>query len=256
MSDHIANLPLRSVIDEPAEPVLRGTVAVLAAILRVVTRTDWRGRDRIPSRGRAVFVVNHISYFDPLAYGHFLTWAGRWPRFLAKEQLFRVPGLGWIVRNAGQIPVRRGGPDAARSVDAAVAALRTGKSVSIYPEGTITTDPLGWPMMARTGAARIALAADAPVIPVGQWGAQHVIPGNKAGMPRLFPRRTMSVIAGEPVDLDDLRGRPLDEALLDEATDRIMVAITALVAELRGKTPPPGRWDPIVRERVEQGSGQ
>ncbi len=250
MSRDIARLPLDRVIAEPAEPVLRRTVATLAALLRVLTHQDWRGRDRIPATGGVVFVVNHISNFDPLAYGHYLSWAGRWPRFLAKEAIFRVPLLGWVASRSGQIMVRRGGPDAGAAVDAAVAAIREGKSVSVYPEGTITADPLTWPMTGRTGAARIALAANCPVIPVGQWGANHVLPGKKLTWPRLLPRKTMHVLAGEPVPLDDLRARPVDEAVLDEATERILDAITALVAELRQETPPPGRWDMAADRRL------
>lgn len=254
MSDDIARIPLRKVIDEPAEPVLRHTVAALAAVLRVLTHTDWRHREKIPRSGGVVFVVNHISNFDPLAYGHFLTWSGRWPRFLAKDAIFETPGLGWIARHAGQIEVRRAGPDAGRSVDAAITAVRAGKSVTIYPEGTITADPLTWPMTGRTGAARVALGAGCPVIPIGQWGAHEVMPGKKLTWPRLFPRKTMHLIAGDPVELDDLRARPVDEAVLAEATERIVDAITDLVSQLRGENPPPGRWDLALGRRVRRGS--
>lgn len=253
MNRDVARLPMRRVISEPAEPVLRWTVALLAALLRVLTRQDWRGRDKIPAVGGVVFVVNHISNFDPLAYGHFLTWAGRWPRFLAKEAIFRTPLIGWVASRSGQIEVRRGGPEAAAAVDAAVRAVREGKGVSVYPEGTITADPLTWPMAGRTGAARIALAADCPVVPVGQWGAHEVLPGKKLTWPRLFPRKTMRMLAGDPVPLDDLRARALDEAVLSEATNRILDAITALVAELRQDTPPPGRWDMTAGRRLALG---
>lgn len=250
VSREIARLPLRQVITEPAEPVLRRTVATLAAILRVLTHQDWRHREKIPATGGVVFVVNHISNFDPLAFGHYLTWAGRWPRFLAKDEIFRVPLLGWVASRSGQIEVRRSSPDAGDAVDAAVEAVRAGKSVSIYPEGTITADPLTWPMTGRTGAARIALLAGCPVIPVGQWGAHEVLPGKKLTWPRLWPRKTMRVLAGDPVPLDDLRTRPLTDEVLDEATDRIIGAITALVADLRQETPPPGRWDLRLGRRV------
>lgn len=254
MSDHVARIPLREVIDEPAEPVLRRTVAFLAALLRTLTHTDWRQRDKIPPRGGVVLVVNHISNFDPLAYGHFLTWSGRWPRFLAKAELFSVPGLAWILRHSGQIAVRRGGPEAARAVEAAIAAVRAGRAVTIYPEGTITADPLVWPMTGRTGAARVALVAGCPVIPVGQWGAQDVMPGKKVSWPRFFPRKTMRVIAGDPVDLDDLRDQPLTEHVLIEATERILDAITGLVAQLREEGPPDGRWDAVMGLRVPRRS--
>lgn len=250
----IAQLPMRAVISEPAEPVLRRTVGGLAAILRFLTRQDWRAREKVPAAGGVVLVVNHISIFDPLAYGHYLTWAGRWPRFLAKDAIFRVPVVGWIASRSGQIEVRRGGPEAAAAVEAAIAAVRRGQAVSVYPEGTITADPLTWPMTGRTGAARIALATECPVIPIGQWGANEVLPGKKLTWPRLFPRKTMRVIAGDPVELDDLRSLPLTEEVLDEATNRILDAITALVAELRQESPPDGRWDLRLQRRIHKGT--
>lgn len=250
MNREIARLPMRRVISEPAEPVLRVTVWILTGLLRVLTQQDWRGRDRIPATGGVLFAVNHISNFDPLVVGHFLTWAGRWPRFLAKDGIFRAPVLGWVARRSGQIEVRRGTPEAALAIDAAVRAVGEGRGVTVYPEGTITADPLTWPMTGRTGAARIALTADCPVVPVGQWGAQEVMPGRKPTWPRLFPRKTMHVLAGAPVPLDDLRALPMDQAVLAEATERILDAITALVAELRQESPPPGRWDTASGRRV------
>lgn len=250
VSRDIARLPLSRVISEPVEPVLRVTVGTIAALLRVVTRQDWRHREKVPAHGGVVFVVNHISYFDPLAYGHFLTWAGRWPRFMAKDAIFRVPVVGWIARNSGQIEVRRGGPEAAASVEAAIRAVRAGRGVSMYPEGTVTADPEKWPMYGRTGAARIALAAACPIVPIAQWGAHEVMPGTKLAWPRFWPRKTMRLIAGDPVPLDDLRSRPLDEHVLAEATERILDALTGLLAELRREPPPPGRWDLRLGRRV------
>ncbi|OYO00437.1 lysophospholipid acyltransferase family protein [Enemella evansiae] len=246
----IAARPLRAVIDEPAEPVLRRTVWAVAGILRRITHQDWRNMEKVPRTGGLVIVINHISNFDPVAYGHYLTWAGRWPRFLAKDAIFRVPLLGWVASHADQIRVRRHGPRANEAVAAAVQAINDGKAVSVYPEGTITADPDTWPMTGRTGAARIALATGCPVIPIAQWGAQEVLPGKKLTWPRILPRKTMRVIAGDPVPLDDLRGLPLRAPVLEEATDRILDALTALLAELREETPPPGRWDLKLGRRV------
>jgi 1-acyl-sn-glycerol-3-phosphate acyltransferase len=158
---------------------------------------------------------------------------GRPPRFLAKDSLFRVPVVGWILRHAGQIPVVRGTRDAAAAVEAAVDAARSGECVIVYPEGTITKDPDLWPMAAKTGAARIALTAGVPVIPMAHWGAQDVMGPYRKEF-KAFPRKTMHVLIGAPVDLDDLRtdGEPDAEALR-EATDRVMSAITALLRDVR-----------------------
>lgn len=242
MSSTLASRPLKEVNTEDIEPVLRHVAGTLGRLVRVLTHQRWAGSEKVPKSGPAVFAVNHISNFDPLAYGHFLIWSGRYPRFLAKDEIFETPVLGWVARACGQIRVDRGTDRAIEAVHAANAALSEGKTVSVYPEGTITADPDGWPMQPRTGAARIALATRAPVIPVGQWGANHVMPGKKLTCPRLFPRKTMYVKAGDPVDLSDLYGRDDNEALR-EASRRIIMAITDIVAEIRDETAPEGRWD-------------
>lgn len=249
LSDALARKRLREVNNEPVEPFLRFVAGNLGRLVGVLTHQRWGGSQYVPGRGPAIFAVNHISNFDPLAFGHFLIWSGRFPRFLAKDEIFETPVLGWVARKCGQIRVDRGTDRAIHAVYAAQEALAEGKSVSIYPEGTITADPLEWPMTGRAGAARIALATGAPVIPVGQWGANHVIPGKKLSFPRLFPRKTMSVLAGPPVPLEDLHGRD-DQEAFREATDRIIDAITDLVARLRQEEPPAGHWSMRARARV------
>jgi 1-acyl-sn-glycerol-3-phosphate acyltransferase len=127
---------------------------------------------------------------------------------------------------------------------AAAEALEQGRALVIYPEGTITYDPNLWPMKGKTGAARLAFETDFPVVPIGQWGAQELMPGRKPRFPKLFPPKTLHVTAGDPIPLDDLRTEPVSAATLDEATTRIMDAITVLVAELREAKPPVQRYDP------------
>jgi 1-acyl-sn-glycerol-3-phosphate acyltransferase len=141
--------------------------------------------------------------------------------------------VGWVLSRAGQIPVVRGTRDAAVAVEAAVEAAAAGECVIVYPEGTITKDPDLWPMSAKTGAARIALTAGVPVIPMAHWGAQEVMGPYRKEF-KAFPRKTMHVLIGAPVQLDDLRtdGEP-DADSLREATDRVMAAITALLREVR-----------------------
>ena len=121
-------------------------------------------------------VFNHISHVDPLTAAHFVYDHGRIPRYLAKSGLFKNKALGAFLRGAGQIPVERLSKNADGAYDAAVAAVRAGECVVVYPEGTITRDPDLWPMTGKSGAARIALATGCPVIPVGQWGAQELLP--------------------------------------------------------------------------------
>jgi 1-acyl-sn-glycerol-3-phosphate acyltransferase len=164
-------------------------------------------------------------------------------RYLAKDALFETPVIKYIVRDARQIPVSRLTTDAAKAFEAACDAVRDGACVGVYPEGTITKDPDGWPMRGKTGAARIALETGCPVIPIGQWGAQDILPAYSVRF-HAVPRHTAHYKVGDPVDLSDLIGKPITNEVLHEATERIMSAITDLVADLRQETPPDVRFDP------------
>ncbi|GMA88769.1 hypothetical protein GCM10025868_40190 [Angustibacter aerolatus] len=163
-----------------------------------------------------------------------------------------MPVVGAVLRGAGQIPVHREGGDAAQAFSSAVAAIEAGACIGIYPEGTLTRDPGLWPMVGKTGAARLALITGAPLVPVAQWGPEQVLmPYGKR--PHLLPRRTVHVVAGPPADLDDLRDRPLDAPTLVEATRRVMDDVTTLLEGLRGETRPEHPYDP--REHGERAHG-
>lgn len=211
--------------------------------LTVLTKRDWSGAEHLPRQGGFVVSPNHISYADPLPFAHYMLDNGRPAYFLAKESVFRVRGVGWLLRKAGQIPVYRNSVAATDAFQAAVDAVRAGKPVAIFPEGTITRDPDLWPMRGKTGAARVALETRCPLIPVAQWGAQEIL-SPYGHRPSLFPRKTIRVVAGPPVDLTDLYGRPRDTTVLREATDRLMDSITELLEGVRGETRPSERFDP------------
>lgn len=217
-------------------------VAVVKPALLATTTHDWIDGDKLPARGGCVLVLNHVSHVDPLTAAHLVNDHGRVPHYLAKSGLFRNPVLGALLRSAGQIPVERMTRNAAGAFDAAVEAVRAGKCVVVYPEGTITRDPGLWPMTGKSGAARIALETGCPVIPVGQWGA-HAILYPYSRKPDLFPRKPIRMKVGDPVELADLVARPRTAEVVREATDRIMVAITALVEDVRGETAPAERYD-------------
>ncbi len=221
----------------------RFAVALLRPPLMAFTKRDWRGEEHLPAEGGFVAVTNHISHVDPFTFAHFLHDNGWPPRFLAKEAVFRVPVAGHILRGAGQIPVYRESADAGRALTEAVRAVQSGECVAIYPEATLTRDPDLWPMIGKTGAARVALTTGCPVIPIAQWGAQDVL-APYGRRPHLLPRRTVHVWAGPPVDLAAFEGRPMDVATLRGATDAILDAMTLLLAEIRGEQPPQRRWDP------------
>lgn len=232
---------------------MRVCVSLLRPPLMVLTKRDWRGGDKLPVTGGAVLVANHISHADPLVYAHFVYDTGRIPRFLAKAEILELKGLRWLLSAAGQIPVYRESREASLAFGAAVEAVSRGECVIVYPEGTITRDLDLWPMVGKTGAARIALSSGVPVIPSAQWGAQEILPPY-AKRPRIWPRKTISVRVGDPVDLDDLRSQEITPEVLHAATERIMAAVTDLLAEIRRARAPEVRFDPRVHHVPRTGN--
>jgi 1-acyl-sn-glycerol-3-phosphate acyltransferase len=175
-------------------------VGLLKPPTALLSRRVPSGVQLVPPGG-VIVAANHISLADPVVLCDFvLSDLERVPRFLAERELFEGRGLvARVMRGAGQIPVDRDHPTP-RALDAAVAALRSGETVVIYPEGTVTQDPGTWPMQARTGVARLALLSGAPVVPAAQWGAQdildavtaelEVLRGERAPAHRYDPRRS------------------------------------------------------------------
>jgi len=202
----------------------------------------WRieGLERVPKTGPALLVSNHISYLDPMYSAVYVHRSRRVPRFLAKNSLWKIPIFGQILAGSGQIPVYRESIDAQRSLREGNAALDEGKVVVIYPEGTITRDPEGWPMHSRTGVARLALNGDVPVLPMVHWGTREVYDryGKKF---RPLPRKQIVVTVGDPIDMSAYRGRDIDAALLREVTDHLMAVVRELLADVRGE-PAPGEF--------------
>ncbi|MGI5471081.1 lysophospholipid acyltransferase family protein [Streptomyces sp. CA-132043] len=220
--------------------------------LVVLFKRDWQGMENIPAEGGFITAVNHNSYLDPLSYAHYQYNSGRVPRFLAKAGLFKGGFVGAVMRGTGQIPVYRESTDAATAFRAAVDAINRGECVAFYPEGTLTRDPDMWPMQGKTGAARVALLTKAPVIPVAQWGANEAMPPYaKDKKLRLFPRKTLRVKAGPPVDLDEFYGQEPTAEVLRAVTDRIMTAVTAILAEVRDEPAPAEPYD-HRKARAEQ----
>jgi len=229
--------------------------SVLAGIVRsgmnVMTGKSWKGFDSLP-KGGYIVCPNHLTEIDPLVVGHAIYSNGRLPRWLAKESLFKVPLLGWFLKKTGQVPVTRSSASAGESLKSAQKVLDAGGVIVIYPEGTLTRDPDLWPMIGRTGAARLALQTGAPVVPMAHWGDQELLPRYSKKM-YLFPRKHVTVAVGAPVNLDDLRDGPRTRTVLQEATDRIMDAITGLQAELRQEEAPATRWDPSDHGQTQTG---
>jgi len=223
---------------------------ILHPLLRLLMRHRWTGKENIPKTGGVILAPNHLSYADWPTIAVFSDgYAHRYPVFMIKSPVFEVKVIGPLMYKFGQLPVYRGRGDAGKVLRLAEQALADGACVIVYPEGTATRDPDLWPMVGKTGAARLALTTGAPVIPIAHWGAQDILPYGSKKL-RLFPRKTVRMAAGPPVDLSAYRGLRLGASTLRAATADIMADITALLATIRQETPPAVPWDPEAGGRV------
>ena len=190
-------------------------------------RFEFEGIERIPDDGPAIVVANHRSYFDTVAIGLTLARSGRSARFLGKKEVFDAPVVGQLARALGGIRVDRGSGTANESLDEAARALEGGDVVVVMPQGTI---PRGREffepkLRGKTGAARLAAATNAPVIPVGMWGTERVWPRSSRipNVLNLTDPPHITVRVGDAVKLD------YDDARAD--TERIMSAIVELLPD-------------------------
>ncbi|GAA2103685.1 lysophospholipid acyltransferase family protein [Brevibacterium salitolerans] len=228
-----------------------GSVAARAArvLTRLLARTTVTGRERVPE-GPVVFAPYHASMLDPVVVGIAVWRQGRMPHFLAKDSLFTGP-LGRLLKAMGQIPVLRASALAGDSLQYGKQALEAGESVVIYPQGTLTKDPELWPQRSKTGAARLAIEAGVPVVPVAHWGLDPILPvGGKVPRPHPFSRVRVSFCEPLAPPVPSVSAGHSGPAQTRRFADRITAAIAAELAELRG-VPLPERFRPDLEPQED-----
>ncbi|NES29046.1 1-acyl-sn-glycerol-3-phosphate acyltransferase [Micromonospora terminaliae] len=199
----------------------------VAPTLRLAFRPHVEGLEHIPATGGAIFAGNHLSVADELLLG---TVVPRHLAFWAKSEYFNGTGVKgafskFVLTGLGAIPVERAGGRAALSAfDAAIPVLKAGDLVAVYPEGTRSPD--GRLYRGRTGAARLAVAAGVPIIPVGVTGTDKAQPiGTRVPRPG---RAKITIRFGKPLDFT---GRSDDRTSLREMTDEMMAEIQKLTGQ-------------------------
>jgi 1-acyl-sn-glycerol-3-phosphate acyltransferase len=208
-------------VPRPPRPTpLYSSIAVVSwPILRFAFRYRARGKENLPRDGGYVLAAGHVSNLDPWALG-LAIWPRRFLRFMGKSELFWFP-LSLILAGVGAFKVHRGRADR-EAIETAINLARDGNVIAMFPEGTRRNKGLRkkYEAGAHTGAARIALEANVPLVPAGVKGTD--------GLRRLAPWR---VRYGAPIDIDDLRGQEMTEAART-ATDRLMHEIHKLEESL------------------------
>jgi 1-acyl-sn-glycerol-3-phosphate acyltransferase len=204
-------------------------------LMRCLFNLTSVGKEHVPATGPVLLVANHSSALDPPLVGGA---ADRQLSFLAKAELFDIPGFGWLIRALNARPLRRGEADASALRDA-LRLLREGRALLIFPEGT--RGPEGELRPAKAGAAMLAVLSGAAVVPV-------YIRGSGAAWPkgRRLPRRaSVRVTFGRPLSLEGVGGGARRDRYAE-----VSRAMMAAVAELRDQvlgTASPGRvpWQDV-----------
>jgi putative phosphoserine phosphatase/1-acylglycerol-3-phosphate O-acyltransferase len=188
-------------------------------------RFDIAGTEHIPKHGAAIVIANHRSYFDTFALALAVMRGGRNPRGLAKRELFDAPVIGQLGRMLGAIMVDREGHGADAFAEA-IKALRAGEVIALMPQGTIPRgrDFFQPELHGKTGAARMAAATHAPVIPVGIWGSERVWPRSSRlpNVTNVLRPPTVRIRIGPPVE-------GLSYSNAKEDTKAMMAAIVDLL---------------------------
>ena len=180
------------------EPVYRPVVMFALGVFKSM---GWRvrtfGEENIPETGPAVLASTHVGYLDFVFIGAAAHERGRLVRFMAKKEVFDHRIAGPLMRGMKHIPVDRFG-DRRRSVELGVDALRRGELVGMFPEGTISRSFV--PRQGKDGATRMAIEADAPLIPCVVWGSQRILTKDR---PKNFERNVaIDVHIGAPLKWD------------------------------------------------------
>jgi 1-acyl-sn-glycerol-3-phosphate acyltransferase len=204
-------------LDGPVYRLIRGTVRGLA---RALFRLRAVGIERLTTLGPAVLVANHLSWLDPIILPLVLP---RKPGFLAMEELWRMPGIAWVMRTYGPlaIPLRRQAIDTT-ALRRAVEALRQGAWLIVFPEGGIP--PAGDARPFHRGASMLAARTGAPIVPIAIVGTDDALP-----LGRLIPRRRpITVYVGDPITVP-----AGDRNALGGSVEQAAAQIRAMVAAAR-----------------------
>ena len=197
---------------------------LLGPVLRLLYRPKARGLENVPTEGPVILAANHVSFMDSLFIPLVLK---RRVVFLGKSDYFDKAKTRWFFKAANVIPVRRdGGTAGEAAIQAGVRELQKGLAVGIYPEGTRSPD--GRLYRGKTGVARMALLAGAPVVPVGVLGTRELQPPDQR-MPKLSGR--VQVVFGKPLSFDRFAGQDRDRFVLRSATDEILYEIMMLTGQ-------------------------
>ncbi|MFT0846741.1 lysophospholipid acyltransferase family protein [Actinomycetaceae bacterium L2_0104] len=225
-------------------PLMRLIAPLFIAVVGRIQTIRVRGAEHLPPTGPLIVAANHTNHFDGPVLAAVLYENGIPPCTAARADLFNIPVLGWALRQLGQIPIYRPGVKTTplggsgrSSLRALMEGLGEGKCLVVFPEGTFTSDPDGWPMKGKTGLARLVIAhPDTTVVPCAHWGNEELIDldARRLRWRKLGRKKTtVDVRFGAPLDFSEFLDKTVTHDLLTDMTRMVMDAITEQLADIR-----------------------
>ena len=205
----------RSLIPANGTALYRACRCFLRLLFGVYNRWEVSGREHVPATGGVLLIANHTSYADPPIVGAACL---RPVNFMAKAELFRIPVLSAVIRRTHAFPVKREAADQ-QALRRALHLLDNGQVLLLFPEGTRSPD--GRLMPFEAGAAFLALAGKAQVVPVGIDGADRLLP---RGKPVLLAAK-LRVRFGPPLDLSEFQAQRRSREVLQQACEVMSPAL-------------------------------
>ncbi|MCI1659861.1 lysophospholipid acyltransferase family protein [Bifidobacterium psychraerophilum] len=218
------------------------------------------GLENVPETGTFITAATHVTQFDVFIPMMSIFHMGRRPRYMAKAEMAGWPIIGKWFRLVGMQPVPRRTGQARVIEEESINIITGGRPLTVWPEGTVTRDPLKWPMSLKPGIGYIALESSrrlgrqVPLFPAVTWGAASI----NHWWP--WPRKNVVLCYDTALDYADLLAdvdtwgdKPPADAV-NELTERVRARMEALMSEIRGEEPPPeGLWDyPTMTRKARQ----
>jgi len=202
---------------------------MLYAIARVVCRTLFqllfhahtRGEKNIPGKGPVLIAPNHVSFLDPVAVG---TATRRRLHYMARDDLFTIPILGWLIKNLNTFPVKKDRADP-RAIKEALRVLKKGEALLVFPEGTRSPD--GRLLPGELGIGMLAWHSRATIIPTAIIGSERALPVGA----KWIKRERITVRFGRAISPEEFPKRQNRREAYQAISDKIMERIKKLKAE-------------------------
>jgi 1-acyl-sn-glycerol-3-phosphate acyltransferase len=221
------------------DPAVWAVRMMIRGLFHVLGGYHVEGRENVPKSGAAIFAPNHLSWADPPMVR---VTVARQTWFMAGDFLFVIPILGWLIRFFSAFPVHRGRLDR-EALRMAEQHLKDGDLLCVFPEGGTTLT--GRLMPLEGGASLLAMRSSVPIIPVGIWGTEKVLP-NAAKYPH-FARGGVTIRFGPAIHPNDIDAALPRKERMDRLTEEIYDAIARLLPEKYAPVPDqPRRADEVA----------